>query len=198
MSSIIRLLVFAALLSITAVCVSAQDLGSSNRLFGGAKTTTTPKTTNKPVPKPKATITKKPTSTAKKTKPAGPVRHNTGTAKPKTASSGKTTAKKVEITPVRVNETVKPRETDVPVGAVNIQLFEKLIDDGNIARDDRNYAAAETAYQRARAIKPKDARAAYGLGNLYSDQQRWEEAETAYRTALQLDPKDAIAHVALS
>ncbi len=198
MSSIFRLFLLAAMLSIAAVCVSGQDLGSSNKLFGGAKKKSTVKTANKPAPKPKVTTTKKPTVAAKNSKPVRPQSHNTAAAKPKTTSNGKTTAKKVEITPTKPRETTKAKEKDVPISAANRKLFEKLIDDGNVARDDRNYLDAETAYQRARAINSKDARAVYGLGNLYSDQQRWEEAETAYRTALELDPKDAIAHVALS
>src|SRR5216110_1103309 len=54
------------------------------------------------------------------------------------------------------------------------------------------------AYERAKAIKPRDARAVYGLGNLYSDQQRWDDAETAYRSALEIDPKNAVIQIALS
>ncbi|MFN0277957.1 MAG: tetratricopeptide repeat protein [Pyrinomonadaceae bacterium] len=77
-------------------------------------------------------------------------------------------------------------------------MFERLIVDGNVARDERNYSTAETAYQRAKNVKPKDSRAVYGLGNLYSDQQRWEEAETAYRAAMKTDPDNAIINVALS
>lgn len=69
---------------------------------------------------------------------------------------------------------------------------------GNEARDARKFADAEEAYQAAAKLKPRDARAAYGLGNVYADQQRWENAETAYRSAVEVAPRDVEALVALS
>ena len=77
-------------------------------------------------------------------------------------------------------------------------LFEKAIEDGNAARDERDYAQAEASYLRAQSLKNGDSRAIYGLGNLFSDQQRWEEAERAYRTAIQLEPTSSDAYIALS
>jgi len=47
-------------------------------------------------------------------------------------------------------------------------------------------------------LKPRDSRAAYGLGNIYADQQKWENAEAAYRSAVEFAPKDVDALVALS
>jgi Flp pilus assembly protein TadD len=202
MVSFFRLFAIFALIGIGAICVSGQDLGSSNKLFGGAKPTTTakPKTVKKATPK--ATNKKKTTAaktSAPKPQPAKPKTtkpdKSTTAIKPKTTpkitggNSGPTT---FEVRPSKSND------REVPVTAASNRLYESLIQEGNNARDDRNYSAAETAYQRARAIKPKDSRAVYGLGNLYSDQQRWEDAETAYRTALQIDPKEAVTHVALS
>lgn len=78
------------------------------------------------------------------------------------------------------------------------ELFERAIDEGNIARDERNYVRAEGAYLRAQSLKTGDARAIYGLGNLYSDQQRWEEAERAYRTAMKMEPSSPESYIALS
>lgn len=75
---------------------------------------------------------------------------------------------------------------------------EDLLSKGNEFRDARRFAEAEAAYQSALKIKPRDARAAYGLGNVYTDQQRWENAETAYRNAAQWNPSDVDALVALS
>lgn len=75
---------------------------------------------------------------------------------------------------------------------------EDLLDKGNQFRDARRFADAETSYQSILKIKPRDGRAAYGLGNIYSDQQRWEEAETAYRDAVQWSPSNVDALVALS
>ena len=80
----------------------------------------------------------------------------------------------------------------------NEDNIEDLLEKGNQFRDARRFAEAETSYQRIFKIKPKDGRAAYGLGNIYSDQQRWEEAEAAYRNAVLWSPTDVDALVALS
>ena len=80
----------------------------------------------------------------------------------------------------------------------NAERVEDLLDKGNEARDARKFAEAETSYKEVLKLKPRDARAAYGLGNVYSDQQRWDDAEAAYRNSVTWAPKDADAHVALS
>lgn len=80
----------------------------------------------------------------------------------------------------------------------NEDRIEDLLDKGNQFRDARRFAEAENAYQSILKIKPRDGRAAYGLGNIYSDQQRWEEAEVAYRNAAQWSPSDVESLVALS
>lgn len=78
------------------------------------------------------------------------------------------------------------------------ERVEDLLEKGNEARDVRNFAQAEESYKEVLKLKPRDARAAYGLGNIYSDQQRWDDAEEAYRNSVAWAPKDADAHVALS
>ncbi len=184
-----------------AIGASAQDLGSSNKLFGGSKKSTPEKTAkktpaaSKPVaaktkatPKPKA----KPTPKASTAKASGPRKPATASTKTKFTEFKDAQPTKVEIT------AGKPQRSVIESGSSSEERYEDLIESGNAARDDRNYSAAESAYKSARVLKPKDPRATYGLGNLYSDQQRWEDAENAYRAALQIDPGNAIAHVALS
>ena len=78
------------------------------------------------------------------------------------------------------------------------ERVEDLLDKGNGARDTRKFAEAEDAYKEVLKLKPRDARAAYGLGNVYSDQQRWDDAEAAYRNSVTWAPTNADAHVALS
>lgn len=78
------------------------------------------------------------------------------------------------------------------------ERVEDLLEKGNEARDARNFTLAEESYKEVLKLKPRDARAAYGLGNVYSDQQRWADAEGAYRNSVTWAPKDADAHVALS
>jgi superkiller protein 3 len=76
--------------------------------------------------------------------------------------------------------------------------MENLLDKGNDARDARKYPEAQEAYESVLKLKPRDARAAYGLGNVYTDQRRWEEAEKYYRDAVEWGPANVDGLVALS
>lgn len=176
-----------------------QDLGSSSGLFNS--------------PSPKSSKPTKKKTTAKKSSP--PISKKT-VSKPRTTTARTATKptkskKTVEISkskPPTVVSTPKPHPPQTNVVIMVGQpttttenfddLFEQAIEDGNAARDEREYARAEVAYLRAQSLKIKDSRAIYGLGNLFSDQQRWEEAERAYRTAIQIEPKSPEAYIALS
>ena len=92
----------------------------------------------------------------------------------------------------RTTGTGKPKTSNVA------ERVEELLGKGNEARDARKFVEAEDAYKEVLKIKPRDERAAYGLGNVYSDQQRWEDAEMAYRNAVTWGPTNADAYVALS
>jgi tetratricopeptide (TPR) repeat protein len=161
---------------------SAQDLGSSSGLFSNPKTkTTSPKT---------------------------PARKNAPERKSPIATRGKNTRnaarpKIVSRTSSGVEISKSPGKSGVITGGDKTNgdfegLFERAIDEGNAARNRRQYAKAEVAYLHARSFNAKDSRAVYGLGNVYSDQQRWEEAERAYRTAIQIEPAAPEAYIALS
>lgn len=91
-----------------------------------------------------------------------------------------------------------PANRPTPSTRVTAERVEELLDKGNGARDARQFADAETAYKEVLKLKPRDARAAYGLGNVYSDQQRWDDAEAAYRNSVAWAPTNADAYVALS
>lgn len=78
------------------------------------------------------------------------------------------------------------------------EQIEDLLEKGNEFRDARRFAEAENSYQEVLKLKPRDGRAAYGLGNVYSDQQRWDTAETAYRNAALWSPSDVESLIALS
>src|SRR5262249_45975946 len=82
--------------------------------------------------------------------------------------------------------------------AATAHRAENLLETGKRFRDARNIAEAEGAYQGVLKIKPKDWRAAYGLGNVYSDQGRWDDAEAAYRNAIQWAPNEVDPYVAAS
>lgn len=89
---------------------------------------------------------------------------------------------------------VRPRMNPAEIEA----RFQDALADGNDARDDRKFAAAEAAYRRALTVKPHDARAEYAIGNVFVDQQRWDEAETSYRAAYATGPNDPDILMALS
>jgi superkiller protein 3 len=116
-----------------------------------------------------------------------------GIFRPKNPETKRRAAKTSPITK-RGNASRSSAGTSAPIEGRADDLLEK----GNQFRDERRFAEAEDAYTSILKIKPRDARAAYGLGNIYSDQQRWEEAENAYRDAMQWSPFDADLLVALS
>jgi tetratricopeptide (TPR) repeat protein len=164
------------------VSALGQDLGSSSGLFSNPKTRTPASKTSarKSVPERKGAVVAR----GKNTRNA---------ARPKAANKS---ASGVEISKASRKSVIV---TIGDKGNGDFEgLFERAIDEGNAARNRRQYAKAETAYLRARNFKAKDSRAAYGLGNIYSDQQRWEEAEQAYRTAIQIEPASPEAYIALS
>lgn len=188
--------------------IYGQDLGSSGGLFRSPNPSSKSGSGNssankKNTPKPKNSAVK--TASTKK---------DTGKAVSKTnnvpSRSVKNSRKKVEISKAKPNTTVakEPVKTAPPTNIIiNVgqpttgnydELYERAIDEGNNARDERNYVAAENAYSRAKSLKSSDSRAVYGLGNIFSDQQRWEEAEKAYRQAIQLEPNSPEAYIALS
>lgn len=176
-----------------------QDLGSSNGLFRASnpKTSKSAATAKKTTPKPKAVKPAPKKQVAKKTAPTRKstpksVNSNTAALRPQLANNKKpvknAVSKNVIITvgdPANSNSNYD-------------ESYEEAIDEGNVARDSRNYLKAETAYKRAKSLNSSDSRAVYGLGNLYSDQQRWGEAEEAYRTAIELEPDNADSYIAMS
>ena len=93
--------------------------------------------------------------------------------------------------PTRPNPT-RPNPAEIE------EKFEEALGDGNDSRDARAFAAAESSYRTALRLKPRDARAYYGLGNVFTDQQRWEDAEKIYRQAVEIAPNDPESLTALS
>lgn len=214
------LLVFGIL--IFANSAFGQDLGSSNGLFrspnpktssksGAAKPSSTNSASSKKTSANSSSVKK--TTAAKSSKPLEKEKaasnsrtktgdkHTTATAKQPVKPT-----KTVNIQPSQITGKTKvkpfPEENIViTVGQPTVDFneqFEKAIEEGNTARDDREYAKAEAAYLRAQSLKNTDSRAVYGLGNLFSDQQRWEEAENSYRTAIRLEPNAPEPFIALS
>jgi hypothetical protein len=149
-------IVFLALIGST--YANGQDLGSSNKLFGGSKPTA-----KKPVAKPKQSPSKKPTAR----KPAGSKKKVT---KPKVVKRpAVSTPKGVNIAPAVTARDVAPVRI-APKGVtqrspIESERYEELIDQGDSARDDRNYSAAESAYSAAQKLDPRDPRAFVGMGN---------------------------------
>lgn len=206
--SFVRAWPLVSVLLLSVIVAGAQDLGSSNKLFGKKPKASAPKA--KAPPRSRATAKTPAKTTAKRTTPPAS-KHSAKRKAPVKKTPEKTTARKPPATvKPRASAAAKtppknakpaqeaaPAESSLSAAEID-DRYEELIEQGNTARDERNYLSAEAAYRKAKTLKPKDARAVYGLGNLYSDQQRWDEAETAYRTALQIDPNDQLALIALS
>ena len=191
-----RVLFVLLMFVLSVVTAFGQDLGSSNGLFRASN----PKANNssKKTSSPKSAAAR---STPKKqsAKKAAPRRKTTERVKANVpANDDKTQAAKKQT----VTKKTPAENIIITVGNPNNakfnQSFEEAIDEGNTARDLREYEKAESAYRRAKQINAKDSRAVYGLGNLYSDQQRWEEAEQFYREAIALDPSNADPLIAIS
>src|SRR6266851_1061532 len=93
---------------------------------------------------------------------------------------------------VRPNRPTRPNPAEVE------EKFEDALTAGNDARDARKFTVAESSYRAALNLKPRDARAHYGLGNVFADQQRWDDAEKSYRQAIAMASSNAEALMALS
>jgi len=121
-----------------------------------------------------------------------------GIFRPKNPETKKRTAK--PATPVTKPSTSARSGARVtrPATPAADDRVEELLDKGNQLRDARRFAEAEQAYQGVLNLRPRDSRAAYGLGNVFTDQQRWENAEAAYRDAVQWNSSSVDALVALS
>lgn len=190
-----RFIVLLACVVFSPLYIFGQDLGSSTGIFRAPNPSSKEKSSNS---------SKKSSSTTKKTTPK-PKSVSTKTQKSTSKPTPKTTRKTQRETVVR--NTVKPQNKPNPlpqddvviiVGANKEELFERAIEEGNAARDERDYPKADAAYRRAHSYNPMDSRGIYGLGNIYSDQQRWEEAESAYRRAIEIEPANSGAYIALS
>ena len=180
---------------------SAQDLGSSTGIFNNPKPKAAP-----PKVAPVRTAPKKAAIRPAPPKVA-PVERASTPRLPRAVKTPRLAVRRLKNT-AKENAAINPPAAPPPVDKVIVvgdrtnddfnANYEKLIEQGNTARDARDYPNAEVAYRQAQNLSGKEARAFYGLGNIYSDQQRWEEAERAYRAALELNPTAPETAVALS
>jgi tetratricopeptide (TPR) repeat protein len=183
------------------VVAYGQDLGSTNGIFRSSLIPNKKGGTTEKKSAPKTAATKKSTPKSTASKSAAKNNPPRKESKPKTESAKNSTVQTQTATNQTGNLSAQNNVGNTvikPTGKTNDELFDQAIDEGNNARDNRNYVAAEFAYRRAQNLKSKDARAIYGLGNIYSDQQRWEEAEKSYRQAISLEPESPEAYIALS
>ena len=167
-----NLTVFTIVFSLSVFAQLGGDLGGSTGVF-----------------RPKNPTAKKTPPVTKKTapEPIKPAVKNTKTAKPVV----KNTPPIIKATTAKTPVAAKSRKSVQ-------EQFESQIENGNTARDNRDFPTAEKSYKQAAKLLPKDSRAVYGLGNIYIDQQLWDAAEKSYRDAVKLDPADANAFIALS
>ena len=172
-----------------------QDLGSSSGIFRS------PNTPSKNNSSKSSKTTKPKTASSRKTAPKPVVKPNSRPARNTPSSQRENVSQNQAAQTTAVNP--QPQSNVIitvgnPTTGNFDELFEQAVEEGNTARDNRNYLKAEAAYHRAQNLKSKDSRAIYGLGNIFADQQRWEEAEKAYRQAILLEPENSGAYIALS
>lgn len=191
-----RCLILLACLVFSPIYIFGQDLGSSSGIFRSPNPpskSSSSSSTKKTTPKPKTS-----TPTTKKTVSKSTVNRTRTTKNTKireTVSNTKTNQANVINPQPQSNIVITVGN---PTSGNFDELFEQAVEEGNAARDERDYVKAESAYRRAQNLKSKDSRAIYGLGNIFADQQRWEEAEKAYRQAMLLEPDNVGAFIALS
>lgn len=179
----------AVLIGAWSIGVSAQDLGSSNKLFGNGK-----KTASKTAKREPAVSITKAVSKTKKVKPAP-------TRVIKRASPATVLAK----VPVRIAPRKPGKSTELntfktyePFNRETNEKYARLIAEGNAARRASDNLAGEMSFKRATALKPNDPAAFVLLGGVYYDTMRWEQAEKVLRLALSLDPGNAAVCLSLS
>ncbi len=198
----------------SSVTAFGQDLGSSSGLFRSTKKKSTSSKKKKTSTRKKSTSKKKKyvsnsrrRSAKRSTRRTSKSRRNKVAAR-KRKTSRKSNRKKSVKKSVTQTARKQPVKKDIasnkliiyggPDGGNPAEMLERTIENGNVARNHREYVKAEKAYNLAKQMNDKDSRPIYGLGNLYSDQQRWEEAENAYRKAIEMEPKNPSPYVALS
>ena len=114
---------------------------------------------------------------------------NPGTAKPRATP---------RPTPRQPAVNNAPPARPKPAPRVNAEdRVESELDNANDDRDQRRFEKAEKRYLAVLKARPREWRAAYGLGNVYADQQLWEKAEQFYNKASTLNPKNAEIFIAL-
>ena len=89
------------------------------------------------------------------------------------------------------NETPSPEE-------LSLEQLLAALDNGNTARQKKDYAAARENYLAAQKARPDDYRGFQGLGNVFVEEKNWSAAEQAYRQALELEQLDGQLHLSLA
>ncbi|MEP6947272.1 MAG: tetratricopeptide repeat protein [Acidobacteriota bacterium] len=172
------LFVLGILLIAFSSAMSAQDLGSSNKLFGDKKNV------SKSEKKPAAAV-----RTKKTKRSSDPISRRVR----KPAADLKT--------PIRIAPRI-PENTRIipkaPLSPSENAEYLSLITRARSARKLFDFPAAESLFLQATELNPTDPVAFVSLGSLYASTMRSEKAEKAYRTALVLDSKDADVYDALS
>jgi Flp pilus assembly protein TadD len=104
----------------------------------------------------------------------------------------------ISITPSGVSKRTGTKVSKaVPAGTSSSQL-EQILRQAEDALDTGNDVRAEGLYERARQMRPSDARIYRGLAAIYERQKRLEDAEKAYRELAKADTNDAETMVRLS
>lgn len=83
------------------------------------------------------------------------------------------------------------------IGGCSHKSSDDLLEAGNQARQNSQFAEAESDYQAANNAAPGDARPHVALGQLYALEKKPDLARSEFMKAVELAPTDAAAHSAL-
>src|SRR5512143_2269520 len=93
--------------------------------------------------------------------------------------------------PVQTKDDIKLLEDFVKKEPGNVNAWIRL---GNTLMDNRRFAEAVDAYQKALALDPKNVDVRVDLGTCYRNIGKPDIAVTEYKKALEIDPRHANAH----
>lgn len=188
------------LIFIAVTISSAQDLGSSNKLFGSGSSTPAKKpAANAPKPK-KPAVKPAPRPAAKPVAGQSKISRSTkarskANIKTDAAANPKPT---VNDTFTKKGDQRTAQTQIIKAPTLNPSDYNALLQKAAVARGRHEYDPAIAALLEAEKGDPSRTTASIELGSIYEQRQMWADAERSYRQAIAADDTNLRAVIALS